>query len=201
MAAKRKTARRRTARDAFDAMTPERASLVKAVGLGPEKLVHYQISTKELRQMVKRGERMQMGRDPGKAGVHKVQPVSRPTSYVASRDPQKPFQVGKTYEIVTPESAEEGEADEQGWVFDTEPMTLRETMREIKKLGSFEPDSSPVPRKGTRLTLYENDGDIDYQTGAETRNALHIKAPENAMRRLKQLLADEDHHFRLSRTD
>ena len=109
--------------------------------------------------------------------------------------------VGKTYEIVTEESAEHGDVEERGWVYDTEPMTLRELMREIQKLGGFEADSSPVPRKGTRLTLYEIDGDIDYGTGGETRNALHIRAPESAMRRLKQILADNISGFRLSRTD
>lgn len=58
-----------TSRDPFDALTPERAALVKAVGLGPEKFVHYQISTKEFRRMVKAGEKVRVGRDPGSAGV------------------------------------------------------------------------------------------------------------------------------------
>lgn len=131
-------------------------------------------------------------------------PVRRKTSVrrrSVARDPSKPFMVGKTYEIVTPESAEHGEADEHGWVFDAEPMTLRETVREIQKLGAFEADSSPVPQKGTRLTLYQSDGDVDYGTGAETREALHIKAPQNALLRLKQYLASEIRSFRLSKTD
>jgi hypothetical protein len=51
-------------RDAFDRPSAERAALVKAVGLGPERLVHYQISTKELRRMAKMGERIRVGRDP-----------------------------------------------------------------------------------------------------------------------------------------
>ena len=158
-----------------DPLTEERAELVRAVGLAPERGVRYRLSTAELRRMVRSGRRIRVGRD-------------------IQRDPSKPFQVGKTYEVITPESAEHGDAEERGWVFGAEPMTLRETMREIGKLGAFEPDSSPVPRKGTRWTLYETDGDVNYRTGAETRNALHIRAPENAMRRLKQLLADE---FRL----
>lgn len=119
-----------------------------------------------------------------------------------ARDPSKPFMVGKTYEVLTYESEEEGvPEEEQGWVFDPEPMTLRETVREIQKLGAFEADSFPVPQKGTRLTLYQSDADIDYRTGAETREALHIKAPQNVLLRLKQYLASEDSSFRLSRTD
>lgn len=123
------------------------------------------------------------------------------TRRTAQRDPSKPFMVGKTYEIVTLESAEQGDIEESGWAFDTEPMTLRETIREVERLGSFEADSSPVPRRGTRITLYELDGTINYRTGAETRHALHIKAPQNAMSRLKQILADNVRGFRLSRTD
>ena len=170
----------RTRRD--EPLTKERAELVRAVGLAPERGVRYRIPTAELRRMVKSGQRIRVGRDH------------------VERDASKPFKVGKSYEIVTPESAEHGDAEERGWVFDTEPMTLRETMREIEKLGAFEPDSLPVPRKGTQLTLYETDGDVNYRTGAETRNALHIRASENAMRRLKQILADE-RLFRLSNTD
>ena len=175
----------RTRRD--EPLTKERAELVRAVGLAPERGVRYRIPTAELRRMVKSGQRIRVGRDH------------------VERDASKPFKVGKTYEVVTPESAEHGDAEERGWVFDTEPMTLRELIREIEKLGAFEPDSLPVPRKGTRLSLYGLDPDVDYQTGAETTEQLHIRAPENAMRRLKQLLADTDRHssvrIRLSSTD
>jgi hypothetical protein len=125
----------------------------------------------------------------------KMKKISR-----VSRDPSKPFMVGKTYEIVTPESAEEGDAEERGWVFDAKPMTLRETLREIEKQGG-EPDSSPVPRKGTQLTIYQTDGNVNYRTGAETRTAIHVRAPQNALLRLKQILAENDRAFRLSRTD
>ena len=179
---------RRKASTQRDPLTQERAELVRAVGLAPEHGVRYRIPTAELRRMVKSGQRIRVGRDPASSGTG------------SERDASKPFKVGKTYEIITPESAEHGDAEERGWVFDATPMTLRELIREIEELGGVEPDSSPVPRKGTRLTLYESDPDTDYQTGAETREALHIRAPENAMRRLKQILADE-RLFRLSNTD
>ena len=161
----------RTRRD--EPLTQERAELVRRVGLAPERGVRYRIPTAELRRMVRSGQRIRIGRD------------------FVERDASKPFKVGKTYEVVTPESAEHGDAEERGWQFDTEPMTLRETMREIEKLGGYEASwNTSQAYKVTQVTLYGIDADTNYQTGADTTYALHISGPANAMRRLKQLLSD-----------
>jgi hypothetical protein len=100
------------------------------------------------------------------------------------------FEVGKTYEVITPESAEEGDAEERGWVFKPEMMSLRDTVREIEELGSFEPDSWPMPMTGTQLSLYQSDVDEDYETGAETREVLHIRGSAGAMKRIRQIVKD-----------
>lgn len=109
----------------------------------------------------------------------------------SSRDVSKPFEVGKTYDTWTPEDRELGDASDRGWTFDPVRMTLREAMYEVKQLGGFEPDSSPMPRTGTQLTLYETDGNVNYRTGAETRHALHVRGSESAMRRFREILCEE----------
>jgi hypothetical protein len=113
------------------------------------------------------------------------------------RDPRKEFtgreakfEVGKTYDVVTPESAEEGDVEESGWVFEPVMMSLRDTVREIENLGAFEPDSWPMRMTGTRISLYQVDGDVDYGTGAETREALHIRGSASAMKRLLPIIKD-----------
>jgi hypothetical protein len=110
-----------------------------------------------------------------------------------SRDPHKPFIVAKTYEVVTPESAEYGDAEERGFEYEDTPMTLRDVMREIYELGYFEGQyTSTVNPKYDNITLYQgSEGDVDYQTGAETRYALHIKAPANALKRIDTVLKDK----------
>lgn len=77
-----------------------------------------------------------------------------------------------TYEIVTPESASEGEAESRGFVLpgqwrepaDTsEPCTM--SLREALELVS--------PACDCGRWLEEYDARVDYATGAEERRALH----------------------------
>lgn len=103
----------------------------------------------------------------------------------------KPFVVSKTYDVTTPESAEVGDYEDSGFDFEPEPMTLREVVYEVKKLGAI--DSAEA--YGGNMSLYESDGDVNYRTGAETRHALHVRAPENALRRLKEVLKDKGVRF------
>jgi hypothetical protein len=110
------------------------------------------------------------------------------------REPK--FEVGKTYDVVTPESAEEGDFAESGWVYEPTVMTLREAFDEIANLGGFEPSEWPMPVTGTHLTLYQIDGNTDYRTGAETREALHIAGRPGPMKRLRQLLKARMHKRR-----
>ena len=74
----------------------------------------------------------------------------------------------QTYEIVTPESAECGEADERGFDFQDEPHTFRETVAMIERFSlSMPSDSHGVPRW---ITGQEEQ---DYRTGAWRSESLH----------------------------
>lgn len=90
-----------------------------------------------------------------------------------------------TYEIITPESAEHGDAEECGWVApggwhhdDPAPMSLREA---VSLISCAEDCVS---------WFAETDGRQDYRTGAEERRSLH--PPRNitaaSYGRLKRLL-------------
>ena len=57
----------RTSRDTVG--SPEREALLRAVGLSPERGVRYNITTPQLRQMVKSGHRIRVGRDPASGGA------------------------------------------------------------------------------------------------------------------------------------
>lgn len=94
---------------------------------------------------------------------------------------------GITYETVTPESAEHGEADSSGVYMDN--MLFAEAMSYLRNLGAIgcycEADSYPVstscpPRW---FTFYEVDQ--DYTTGAVTSYSLHVPhnvTPSSRMR-------------------
>lgn len=73
-----------------------------------------------------------------------------------------------TYEVITPESAEDGDVAERGW--DDEegtPHTLREA---VKLMRGCEPSSSEF-HVGV---WYTAEGDTDYRTGAERRQSFHL---------------------------
>jgi len=78
-----------------------------------------------------------------------------------------------TFERVTPESAEHGEADSNGYA--VENATLREALDLIGDGHYCEVDSWPCDRPRW-LTFYNtNDGTIDYfETGATENLSLHI---------------------------
>lgn len=122
-------------------------------------------------------------------------------SRVTGSDPEatQHFTVSKTYEVVTPESAEEGDVEDRGFEYEKTKMSLRDLIREIEDLGSFEFDSSPMTiaeivrrgNAGASLTLYTMDSDTDYGTGAETSYALHVKGSPRAMKRLGEILISQ----------
>jgi len=88
-----------------------------------------------------------------------------------------------TYEIITPESAEEGDVAESGWEDDEgvsmtldewdieEETTLAEkTAKWLYDEGAIEPSSSHF-YPGTWYTAY---GDQDYRTGAYKNRSFHL---------------------------
>lgn len=80
-----------------------------------------------------------------------------------------------TYEIVTHESAEYGEAEEEG--FEHESLSLREAFDVMRWYGNaLEADSWPISKRHPpRWIVWE--AEQDYQTGAYTQRALHL--PDN----------------------
>ena len=87
------------------------------------------------------------------------------------------IKISKTYEIVTEESAEQGEAAESGFVFEDQPCGFRELLDTIKADGFAYPDSSHgVPR-----WLY-TESEVNYRTGEHTTYALHPARDKQSMR-------------------
>ena len=93
------------------------------------------------------------------------------------------FAVSKTYDVVTHESAEDGEAAESGFVFEDSRMTLRETLREIDNLGGYH-----LQRDADGLTLYRQDAEIDYRSGDSTTYALHVRGHRSNIDRLARFI-------------
>jgi hypothetical protein len=85
--------------------------------------------------------------------------------------------ISKTYETVTQDSAEAGEAEDSGFVFEDESMTFRELIGEIHRGGYCYSSSYPCyGRAGDCLTT---EADIDYQTGEQTSYSLHFSHNNN----------------------
>lgn len=95
-----------------------------------------------------------------------------------------------TYETVTPESAEEGEAADSGFIIDGEGsrVTLKDCYWALRNAGAIgcyvEADSYPVsePRWITFYKVEEN-----YATGSETSWSLHF--PRNLTRSTRLRIA------------
>lgn len=99
----------------------------------------------------------------------------------SARDPR----ILITYEIVTPESAEQGDAEERGWIdedgvsmkpdkYDTQDgiTAVDKAIKFLKDEGVTEASSSRFD-KGTWYTNYEYDE--DYSTGATESRSYHLK--------------------------
>lgn len=74
-----------------------------------------------------------------------------------------------TYEIVTPESAEDGDAAERG--FEMQDVSLREAWEFLRWQGGHCEASDSHILTARWLTLY---GEQDYRTGSYTNYSLHL---------------------------
>ncbi len=84
-----------------------------------------------------------------------------------------PLIISKTYEVITPESAEHGDAEERGFIFESEPHTFRELVDLLQRLGACSPSSWPV-RCGDHFWVSTIDPERDYRTGADTYYSVHL---------------------------
>jgi hypothetical protein len=88
--------------------------------------------------------------------------------------------ISKTYERVTEESAEDGEAAETGFIFCDELMTFSELVRELRDYCH----ASSWPLRGTRYDWVNTEAEQDYATGDWTIYGLHF-SHSNPQRREK----------------
>ena len=81
--------------------------------------------------------------------------------------------LSKTFEVITPESAERGDVDSAGFEFENEPFSFRELMQALDDY-DHPSDSHIGP-----LTWVSTAPEINYRTGAETVYSLHFVGPES----------------------
>jgi len=83
----------------------------------------------------------------------------------------------ETFEIVTPESAEQGDYTETGFIDENATGTFREL---VDLLDCTEPSSYPLPACGAGVWYTQMDAGIDYRTGAEERRGYHPASDRDA---------------------
>lgn len=77
--------------------------------------------------------------------------------------------INKSFEIITPESAEHGEAEESGMLETDTEMTFRELVDAMREHPQC--SSSGAPTERDWFTSYP---DQDYRTGAEETTSIHF---------------------------
>jgi len=77
--------------------------------------------------------------------------------------------LNKSYTIVTPESAADGDFAECGLEFENTPYTFRELVNELQRYS----EASCSPAHGETYEWATSEGDIDYRTGEVTEYSLH----------------------------
>jgi hypothetical protein len=93
-----------------------------------------------------------------------------------------------TYEIITPESAENGDVEESGYV--DQDLTLREAINEFS-CDNVEMDSYPCSLSNPPR-WFTGEYNVSCATGAEERRSLHLPrniTPSSAMRIARLLCA------------
>lgn len=91
--------------------------------------------------------------------------------------------INKTMEIITEESAEDGEAAEQWTEYENAEFTIREIVKDIKGL---EPSQYPITNpENVWFTSY---GEMDYITGEYENYSLHYSR-DNKSASLKHWIA------------
>jgi len=91
---------------------------------------------------------------------------------LGDEDPsESEYIVSKTYEVVTQESAEEGDFADSGFVFQDEPMDRSDVVRELRREGYISPSASFLGG----LRWVSTEPEQDYSDGSYTTYSLHIK--------------------------
>jgi hypothetical protein len=77
--------------------------------------------------------------------------------------------ISRTFEVVTPESAEEGEAAESGFLSEGEAVTFRE----LVSLMRDHPLPSCYPPRGEAFEWLSSHSETDYRDASERTESLH----------------------------
>jgi hypothetical protein len=91
-----------------------------------------------------------------------------------------------TFDTVTPESAEDGEVADGGFI--VEDVSLREA---VEAIGSYAPQPSCYPFDGGQHAWFSHDGyDEDHRTGKRESRSLHVPRDltPSTRRRIARLL-------------
>lgn len=80
------------------------------------------------------------------------------------------IKISKTFEVVTEESAQDGEAAEHGFIFEDRPYTFRELVREMEGF----PECSCQPASGDTHEWLTSYAEQDYRTGAYESESIHF---------------------------
>ena len=88
--------------------------------------------------------------------------------------------ISRTFDVVTPESAEDGEAAESGFLVESESVTFRE----LVSLMRAHPNPSCYPARGEAFEWLSSYPETDYRDASERTESLHFDQ-ENPARRLK----------------
>jgi hypothetical protein len=83
--------------------------------------------------------------------------------------------ISKTYEIVTPESAESGDVQDSGFLTEAESVTFRELVSMMRDF----PCPSCSPASGNENEWLSSYPETDFRTGEEETQSLHYSR-ENA---------------------
>lgn len=81
------------------------------------------------------------------------------------------FLVSKTFERVTEESAQNGDAEERGFVFEDEIMDFDDVVRELRTQGYYDPSSSHL----SGLRWVSTEPEQDFSDGSYTIYSLHVE--------------------------
>ena len=88
--------------------------------------------------------------------------------------------ISRTFEVVTPESAESGDVAESGFLVESESVTFRE----LVSLMESHPNPSCYPARGEAYEWLSSHPSQDFRDCSETTESLHY-CRENPPRRLK----------------
>ncbi len=91
-----------------------------------------------------------------------------------------PIIVSKTFELVTPESAEHGDSEDTGFIFEDQEYTFSELLSELQNEGYMHLSNSGEIDENTWITS-EHTQDRDYfEKGHETRYSLHLSSDSHS---------------------